>query len=83
MSETVFDDGQKIADVTKNATENIRIRFTEYKGFKLCDIRMFYQAGNGEYKPTGKGFAIKRDLLPELRQAIEEAERLATNDQRA
>ncbi len=63
-----------IADIPKNATENIRVSLTEYKGYKLLDVRTYYQAGNDEWKP-GKGITVRRDLIPELKEAIIEAER--------
>ena len=63
-----------IAEFDKNRQERVRVRFTEYKGYELVDIRTFYHEGE-EWKP-GKGIALKRELLPTLREALQAAEQM-------
>jgi hypothetical protein len=77
MSEQQFDDGLEVGHFGKNATERVYARLTSYKGYELCDLRVHYDAGT-TYKPTGKGFSIKRELIPDLIKLLREAEALCT-----
>ncbi|MGA1876023.1 MAG: transcriptional coactivator p15/PC4 family protein [bacterium] len=54
----------------KNATEQVWVSMSEYKGKDYIDLRVYFQDGDGEYKPTKKGLAISPHLLPELEAAI-------------
>ena len=72
MSEPVL-----IAELAKNARERVRVALTEYNGHRLVDLRVFYEDRlSGEWRP-GKGLAIRRELMPELRKALQAAERVA------
>ena len=69
------EDGQLVAEFDKNNREKVRVRLTEYGKHKLIDIRAFYpDPVTGEMKP-GKGIALQRDRIPELKKAIAAAER--------
>lgn len=58
-----------------SAAERIRLRFTEFKGYKLLDERLYYQGNNG-WLPTGMGFAtIRLDEIADQVEAAEEANR--------
>jgi len=57
----------------KNANETVMVKFSEFKGKKLIDIRAYYAAENGNLKPTPKGISISRDLIPELKLAVDKA----------
>jgi len=69
MSEPVL-----IAELSKNARERVRVRLTEYHGYRLLDVRVFYQDARGEWNP-GRGLTVRRELIPELRKALLAAER--------
>ncbi len=66
-----------IYEFQKNSSEKLLIRFTEYNGKSLIDLRVFFQSDDSgdEWKPTRKGIAMSRDLLSELLKGIEEAHR--------
>jgi hypothetical protein len=49
------------------------VKFTQFKGKRLIDIRAYYAAENGDLKPTPKGISISRDLIPELKLAVDKA----------
>jgi len=49
-------------DIQKNSLERIRIQRSEYKGHELIDIRVYYEAENGEWKPTKKGITYSLSL---------------------
>lgn len=72
----------KIYEFQKNSSEKLLIRFTEYKGKSLIDLRVFFQADDSgnEWKPTRKGIAMNRELLSELLKGIEEAHRKWTKE---
>lgn len=67
-------DGKIVAEFDKNGREKIRVTLTEYKGKKLIDLRTYWQDdATNEWKP-GKGLALSRDRIPELKAAILAAE---------
>jgi hypothetical protein len=67
-----------IAELPKSATETIRVALTTYQGRTGCDIRVYavYRT-TGEVGPTKAGLRVPLTMLPDLRAAIEEAERQA------
>jgi hypothetical protein len=65
-----------VATLRKNARESIRVLLREFKGRRFLDIRLF--ASNGvEEVATKSGIAIRPELIQPVREALEEAERLA------
>lgn len=60
-----------MTEIDKNSLEKIRIQRTNYKGKDLLDIRVFYEAENGEWKPTKKGITFKVELLEDIISALE------------
>jgi len=62
-----------IHEFKKNANETVMVKFTQFKGKRLIDIRAYYAAENGGLKPTPKGISISRDLIPELKLAVDQA----------
>lgn len=64
-----------IKDIDKGRGEVVRVEISEYKGATLFNVRIWYTDPSGEYKPTQKGISISPDLVPMLREALEEAER--------
>lgn len=70
--------GQIIKDIQRNNREIIRIEVSEFKGNELINLRIWYQAidGNGDviYKPTQKGVAINISHYAELKDGIDKIE---------
>lgn len=65
---------QRIATIKKNALEEIRISLTEFNGYKLLNIRVWFKNDHrGEFRPGKAGLALRVELLPEFQQAIEQA----------
>ena len=54
----------------KNSEEKVVAQLTEYKGFRLADLRVYYQADDSTFRPSKKGLCISLDLLPELAEAV-------------
>ena len=66
-----------VCQFEKNSREEIRVQLREFKGHQLLDIRTFYFTSDaGEPKPSPKGISLSIKLLPQLKEAILEAERL-------
>ena len=63
-----------IKEIPKNKTETIVISEKEFRGNQEIDIRVFYKDDNEELKPTKKGVMIKKDLIGEVRDAINSIE---------
>jgi len=51
----------------------IRIQKSEFKGYEFIDVRKYYEAEDGEFKPTKKGIAISLDIVDEVIEAIKKA----------
>ncbi len=67
---------KEIARIGKNSQEDIIIQLTEFKGIDLVDLRVWVRDDvETESKPTKKGLTIKPELLPELIEALQQAER--------
>jgi len=61
----------------KNKFQEIRVGIREFKGNDLIDIRTWTMTqGSNEMVPTAKGVTINVHLLPELKRALEEAEKI-------
>jgi len=69
-----------IATIKKNASEEIQISLTNFKGHNLIGIRVFAETDKGEKVPTKKGLACNVKLIPELMAALEQAERVAITE---
>ncbi len=67
----------EVAHVNKNAREELRVTLMEYKGHKLCTLRIFYLASDGKMRPGKDGVAIKVDKIDDLAKALEKAHRRA------
>lgn len=66
-----------VYEFKKNSSEKIVASLTTYRGKKLFDLRIFFDASSGDgsdWRPTKKGITISEDLLPELKKAIDKAQ---------
>jgi len=51
-----------IATIKKNSREELRVTLDEFRGHHLVNVRIFYDAGDGEMKPGKQGIAMKVEL---------------------
>ena len=66
-----------ICSFSKNKFQGIRVGVREFKGNDLIDIRTWtLTQGTEAMVPTAKGVSINVHLLPELKKAIEEVEKI-------
>lgn len=64
-----------IKDIEKNAREKIRLSLTEFKGYDLVDLRVYYEDEEGNPKPTKKGISFKTGIISQVVEALQEAEK--------
>ena len=60
-----------IAEIQKNLKERIRVSIEEYRGHKFIDLRVYFEAENGEWKPTKKGIALNSDSVEAVVEALQ------------
>lgn len=57
-------------EIIKNSREIIRVTRGEYRGHDMVNVRVFYDAGEGDLKPGKQGVAFRAALLPEFLEAL-------------
>jgi hypothetical protein len=55
--------------IPKNAREEIRVSVDEFKGHRLCNLRVWYLDGD-ELRPGKQGLALRLELVPQLIDAL-------------
>ena len=66
-----------IKTIQKNKIEQIRISLSEFKGYQLANLRVYFKTeeNDDEYKPTKKGISFRVNLLPEIIEGLTQAEK--------
>lgn len=62
--------GACFLDVHRSASERLRVQLRQYRGREFLDVRCWYLADNGEYRPSQKGVTLNPSQLAELVQAL-------------
>jgi len=66
---------EPIAIIPKTSIDDIRVMWSEYKGRRYLDIRVYTEIdGKTDRVPTKKGVTLRPDLIPELIKALESAQ---------
>ena len=66
-----------VASFQKNKFQQIHVGIREFKGNDLVDIRVWTQVqGNDHMVATTKGVSINVHLLPELKKALDDVEKI-------
>ena len=66
-----------VADLRKNSNEIARIQLRVFKATKLIDIRSHALQKDGVPRPTPKGISLNIAVLPELIDALIQAQKIA------
>ncbi len=70
---------KEIARFSKNAGETVIVKQTKYKGHQLIDMRIYFKSDSGigteELRPTKKGLCVRAELVGDLIEALQKAER--------
>lgn len=69
-----------IATIGKSATQELRVSIDTFRGMKLLNLRTWYTAADGKQLPGRQGIAVQIRRLPELRDALLEAEAIARKE---
>jgi hypothetical protein len=62
-----------IGEIERNPTERLRISTENFKGRDYIDLRIYYEADGGEWKPTKKGVTIAPDKVDEVIELLGKA----------
>jgi len=64
-----------IGEIERNPTERLRVSTENFKGRDYIDLRIYYEADDGEWKPTKKGVTIAPDKAEEVIELLSKASR--------
>jgi len=56
--------------IDKSENERVRVALNEFNGRMLVDIRTYFQAEDGDWRPTKKGVSLDADKLDELKESL-------------
>ena len=63
---------KQIAQIEKGE-DVVRVALTEFRKRQYIEVRTYYMADDGEWKPTRKGITLNPDLMKEVHQALGKA----------
>lgn len=68
-------DPQIVARFAKNTMEDVVVALDTFRNVPLIDVRVHasFSTPGAERKPTKKGISLKRELLPDLIEALHSA----------
>ena len=66
-----------IATIPKNSREELRVSLDHFRGHDLVNLRVWFDAGEGEMRPGKKGLAVRIAHLPDLIGALHDARQAA------
>ena len=59
-----------VAEMEKGVSEKIVFSLSEFKGKNYADVRVYYEDGEGEWKPTKKGVTVVVDQFSEFKDHV-------------
>ena len=59
-----------LGTIPKNSREEIRVTLDEYQGHELVSLRVWFESPDGDMRPSKKGLAFRRELLPQIMEAL-------------
>ncbi len=70
-----------VAKFQKNKFQQVQVSIREFKGNDLVDIRVWTQVQGGDHLvATAKGVSINIHLLPELKKALDQVEKVLKDE---
>lgn len=64
---------ESLTVIPKNSVEEIHVILDTFQGKPLASIRIFYDAGGGDWRPTKKGVSFPVSKLDEVITAFQRA----------
>ena len=71
------DDEIVVGSFPKNNREDVRVMFSNFKGYDLLGVRVWFKGDNDDLRPSKAGVTVRVDLLPELMDLLEKAKTIA------
>ena len=65
-------DEKVLHEFRKNAFEKVVTSLNTYRGQRLVNLRVYFKDGD-DWKPTPKGLTLRRELIPDLKEAVDKA----------
>ncbi len=62
-----------IKEIEKNTKERIKVTLDEYRGYKFCSVRVYFEDDNGQWLPTKKGITLNGDTIDPVIEALQSA----------
>ena len=59
-----------VHEVEKGISEKIVFSLNSFKGESYLHIRIYFQAGGDEWRPTQKGISVSTELIEEIYQGV-------------
>ncbi|OQP87569.1 hypothetical protein BTR14_03085 [Rhizobium rhizosphaerae] len=63
-----------IATIAKNRRETVRVTLTKFEGHDLLGLRVWFTSNDSEERPGKAGLALRVSLIPNLIQALQDAQ---------
>lgn len=63
-----------LASFPKNSREEVQISLDEFNGHDLINMRVWFQATNGEMRPSRQGLSIRVEQFADLMEALRTVE---------
>ena len=63
-------EGVLIGSIPKRATEEVLVGLREYKGTRFIDVRSYFLAADGEWRPSTKGVTLPTEAFGELAETV-------------
>ena len=63
-------DGVLIGSIPKRATEEVLVGLREYRGTRFIDLRSYFLAPDGEWRPSTKGITLPTEAFGELAETV-------------
>ena len=57
-------------DIRRSDSERLRITISEYRGRTFVDLRVWYSAESGEFRPGRAGLTIRPEQMAEVMQGM-------------
>jgi hypothetical protein len=59
-----------LLDLPRSDSERLRVTVSEYRGRSYVDLRIWYAAADGEWKPGRAGVSLRPEQVGEVVQAL-------------
>jgi len=59
-----------VHEIIKGTTEKIVFSVNSFQGAEYVHVRVYFEAGDGEWRPTKKGISVNAGLIDELYQGV-------------